>query len=51
MHIPELSSAMAKLIKKLVSVLGDVTPACIKLLSVCMTSILHIQNLSSVGMT
>ena len=39
MHIPELSSALTKLIKLLVSVLG-VTSACI--LSVGMTSILHI---------
>ena len=36
MHIPELSSAMTKLIKLLVSVLGDVTSACIKRLSVAM---------------
>lgn len=36
MHIPELSSAMTKLIKLLVSVLGDVTSPCIKLLSVGM---------------
>ena len=42
MHIPELSPAMTKLIELLVSVLGDVTSACIKLLSVGMTSILHI---------
>ena len=42
---------MTKLIKLLVSVLGDVTSACIKLLSVGMTSILHIQNLLFVGMT
>ena len=43
MNIPELSSAMTKLIKLLVSVLGYVTSACIKLLSVgtCMMSILH----------
>ena len=33
---------MTKLIKLLVSVVGDVTSACIKLLSVGMTSILHI---------
>ena len=32
---------MTKLIKLLVSVLGDVISACIKLLSVGMTSILH----------
>ena len=38
----ELSSAMTKLIKLLVSVSGDVNSACIKLLSVGMTSILHI---------
>ena len=37
-----MSSAMTKLIKVLISVLGDVTSACIKLLSVGMTSILHI---------
>ena len=42
---------MTKLIKLLVSVLGDVTSACIKLLSVGMTSILHISNLLFVGMT
>ena len=36
MHIPELSSTMTKLIKLLVSVLGDVTFACIKRLSVAM---------------
>ena len=42
---------MTKLIKLLVSVLGDVTSACIKLLSVGMTSILHIKNLLFVGMT
>ena len=42
MHIPELSSAMTKLIKLLVSVLGDVASACIKLLSVGMASILHV---------
>ena len=40
--IPELSSTMTKMIKLLVSVLGDVTSACIKLLSIGMTSILHI---------
>ena len=34
--------AMTKLIKLLVCVLGDVTSACIKLLSVGMTSIVHI---------
>ena len=39
MHIPELRSAMTKLIKLMVSVLpvGDVTSACIQLLSVGMT--------------
>ena len=38
----DFDSAMTKLIKLLVSVVGDVTSACIKLLSVGMTSILHI---------
>ena len=42
---------MTKLVKLLVSVLGDVTSACIKLLFVGMTSILHIYNLLFVGMT
>ena len=37
---------MTKLIELLVSVLGDVTSACIKLLSVGMTSILH--NIKSI---
>ena len=36
---------MTKLIELLVSVLGDVTSACIKLLSVGMTSILHIKSI------
>jgi len=38
----DFDSAMTKLIKRLVSVVGDVTSACIKLLSVGMTSLLHI---------
>jgi len=38
----DFDSAVTKLIKLLVSVLGDVTSACIKLLSVGMTSIVHI---------
>ena len=38
----DFDSAMTKLIKLLVSVVGDVTSAGIKLLSVGMTSILHI---------
>ena len=38
----DFDSAMTKLIKLLVSVVGDVTSACIKLLSVGMTSLLHI---------
>ena len=37
----DFDSAMTKLIKLLVSVVGDVTSACIKLLSVGMTSLLH----------
>ena len=37
----DVDSAMAKLLKLLLSVLGDVTSACIKLLSVGMTSLLH----------
>ena len=37
---------MTKLIKLLVSVLGDVTSACIKLLSIGMTSILHIRRVA-----
>ena len=41
MHIPELISTMTKLIKVLVSVLGDITSTCIKLLSVGMISILQ----------
>ena len=47
----DFDSAMKKLIKLLVSVLVDVTSACIKLLSVSMTSLFHIYNLLSVGMT
>ena len=38
----DFNSAMTKLIKLLVSVVGDVISACIKLLSVDMTSLLHI---------
>ena len=38
----DVDSAMTKLLKLLLSVLGDVTSACIKLLSVGMTSLLHV---------
>ena len=38
----DFDSAMTKLIKMLVSVVGDVTSACIKLSSVGMTSLLQI---------
>ena len=38
----DANSAMTKLLKLLLSVLGDVTSACIKLLSVGMTSLLHV---------
>ena len=41
MHIPELIPPRQKLIKVLVSVLGDLTSTCIKLLSVGMISILQ----------
>ena len=42
----DFNSAMTKLIKLLFSVLGDVTSACIKLLSVDMASLLH--NIKSI---
>ena len=38
----DVDSAMTKLLKLLLSVLGDVTSACIKLLSVGTTSLLHV---------
>ena len=38
----EVDAAITKLLKLLFSVLGDVTSACIKLLSVGMTSLLHV---------
>ena len=38
----DVDSAMTKLLKLLLSVLSDVTSACIKLLSVGMTSLLHV---------
>ena len=39
----DVDAAMTKLLKQLFSVLGDVTSACIKLLSVGMTSLLHVE--------
>ena len=47
----DVDATMTKLLKLLFSVLGDVTSACIKLLSVGMTWLLHVQKLLSVGMT
>ena len=41
----DVDSAMTKLLKLLLSVLGDVTSACIKLLFVGMTSLQHIKTI------
>ena len=43
--------AMIKQIKRQVSVLVEVTSACLKLLSVGMTPLLHIKDILSAGMT